>query len=127
MSENAMLQNIVSILERTLPGDWESVVFYVEYPADAFSIEYFVKTQAKNGYIKCFDTPGISRSDLISNFIEIDEVISPVREALKPSKKWNSMTLVLESSGKFRVDYDYSDVSDSAYARKKEWKARYLS
>lgn len=127
MSENAMLQNIVSILERTLPDAWESVVLYAEYLEDAFSIEYFVKTRVVDNYIKCFDIPDVSRSTLLNDFIEIDKVIAPEREALSPSKRWSTMTLVLQSNGKFRIDYDYSDVADSAYARKKKWKVRYLT
>ncbi|HIT44537.1 MAG TPA: DUF600 family protein [Candidatus Aphodovivens excrementavium] len=127
MSEKVMLQSIVSILERTLPDTWESVVFYAEYPEDAFSIEYYAKTQNGSSYVKCFDIPGISRSNLLNDFIEIDKVIAPERDALSPSKRWNAMTLVLQSDGKFRIDYDYSDVSSLAYSRKKEWKARYLT
>ena len=103
------------------------MVFYAEYPEDAFSIEYFAKTRTGKGYVKCFDIPGVSRSALLNDFIEIDKVITPEREALSPSKRWNAMTLVLQSNGKFRIDYDYSDVSDFAYTRKKEWKARYLA
>ena len=37
------------------------------------------------------------------------------------------MTLVLYSNGKFKVDYDYSDATENAYARKKDWKKKYLS
>ena len=53
--------------------------------------------------------------------------IEPVRAALKPEKRWGSMTLILHSNGKFKVDYDYSDMTENAYARKKAWKKKYLA
>lgn len=126
MSEHTMLPEIVSILERTLPDSWDTVVFFAEYSEDAFSIEYFVKTQQQTDFVKCFSIPGIKRSALLDDFIEIDKVISPERESLDPSKRWNTMTLVLQANGKFRVDYGFDDSGESPYLKKREWKKKYL-
>ena len=113
MSEKKMLQGIASILEETLPEDWSKVVFYAEYAEGAFSIEYYVA--------------GVSRASLMKNFMAINKFIEPERAALKPEKRWGSMTLILHSNGKFKVDYDYSDMTENAYARKKAWKKKYLA
>lgn len=127
MSEHTMLPEIVSVLERTLPADWDTVVFYAEYSDDAFSIEYFVKTPQQADFVKCFSIPGVERTALLNDFIEIDKVISPEREALDPSKRWSTMTLVLHADGKFRVDYGYDDSDESPYLKKQAWKKKYLS
>lgn len=127
MSEHTILPKIVVVLERTLPDSWETVVFYAEYSDDAFSIEYFVKTPQQADFIKCFSVPGVERTALLKDFIEIDKVISPEREALDPSKRWSTMTLVLQADGKFRVDYGYDDSDESPYLKKQAWKKKYLS
>ncbi|MDK8299463.1 MAG: DUF600 family protein [Actinomycetaceae bacterium UMB1218B] len=127
MNEKKMLQGIVSILEETLPEDWNKVVFYGEYAEGAFSIEYYVADSEKGDFVKCFDQKGVSRASLVKNFMAINKLIEPERAALKPEKRWGSMTLVLYSNGKFKVDYDYSDATENAYARKKAWKKKYLS
>ena len=126
MSEATTLPRIVSVLERTLPADWATVVFYAEYYEKAFSIEYFVKTWQQADFVKCFSIPGIKRSALLDDFIEIDKVISPERESLDPSKRWDTMTLVLQANGKIRVDYGYDDLVESPYLKKQELKRIYL-
>lgn len=127
MSEKKMLQGIASILEETLPEDWSKVVFYAEYAEGAFSIEYYVAGSGKDDFVKCFDQKGVSRASLMKNFMAINKFIEPERAALKPEKRWGSMTLILHSNGKFKVDYDYSDMTENAYARKKAWKKKYLA
>ena len=127
MSEKKMLQGIASILEETLPEDWSKVVFYAEYAEGAFSIEYYVAGSGKDDFVKCFDQKGVSRASLMKIFMAINKFIEPERAALKPEKRWGSMTLILHSNGKFKVDYDYSDMTENAYARKKAWKKKYLA
>lgn len=63
----------------------------------------------------------------MKNFMAINKFIEPERAALKPEKRWGSMTLILHSNGKFKVDYDYSDMTENTYARKKAWKKKYLA
>ena len=147
MSEKKMLQGIASILEETLPEDWSKVVFYAEYAEGAFSIEYYVAGSGKDDFVKCFDQKGVSRASLMKNFMAINKFIEPERAALKPEKRWGSMTLILHSNGKFKVDYDLKfanienrqdyvkqiltmediDMTENAYARKKAWKKKYLA
>ena len=97
-------------------------MFYAEYAEGAFSIEYYVAGSGKDDFVKCFDQKGVSRASLMKNFMAINKFIEPERAALKPEKRWGSMTLILHSNGKFKVDYDYSDMTENAYARKKAWK-----
>lgn len=126
MSDQKMLQSIASTLENTLPSDWSTVAFYAELSEGAFSMEYFVKQAEGKSFIKCFDLPGIEKAQLMKDFLALNKVISAERSALKADKRWGSMTLVLQSNGKFKVEYDYSDMTDKPYARKQAWKKRYL-
>ena len=139
MSEKKMLQGIASILEETLPEDWSKVVFYAEYAEGAFSIEYYVAGSGKDDFVKCFDQKGVSRASLMKNFMAINKFIEPERAALKPEKRWGSMTLILGAYLKFanienRQDYvkqiltlEDIDMTENAYARKKAWKKKYLA
>ncbi len=127
MSEKKMHQEIFSILENSLPAKWSKVVFCAEYTEGSFSIEYFVSTDNKNGFIKCFDIDGVTRSSLMKDFMAINKIIEPERNALRPEKRWGSMTLTIQSNGKVKADYDYSDMTENAYSRKKAWKKKYLS
>ena len=129
MSEKKMLQGIASILEETLPEDWSKVVFYAEYAEGAFSIEYYVAGSGKDDFVKCFDQKGVSRASLMKNFMAINKFIEPERAALKPEKEnGDRMTLILLiPTASSKVDYDYSDMTENAYARKKAWKKKYLA
>ena len=103
MSEKKMLQGIASILEETLPEDWSKVVFYAEYAEGAFSIEYYVAGSGKDDFVKCFDQKGVSRASLMKNFMAINKFIEPERAALKPEKRWGSMTLILHPTASSKL------------------------
>ena len=122
-----MLQGIASILEETLPVVWSKVVCYAEDAECGVSIEYYVAGSGKDDFVKCFDQNGDSRASLMKNFMAINKFIEPERAALKPEKRWGSMTLMLHSNGKFKVAYDYSALTENASARKKAWKKKYLA
>ena len=126
MSDQKTLQSITSVLESTLPSDWNTVVFYAELSEGAFSMEYFVKQIEGKSFIKCYDLPGVQKAQLMKDFLALNKVISEERNALKADKRWSSMTLVLHANGKFKIEYDYSDITDKPYARKQAWKKRYL-
>ncbi len=122
MSEKKMLQGIASILEETLPEDWSKVVFYAEYAEGAFSIEYYVAGSGKDDFVKCFDQKGVSRASLMKNFMAINKFIEPERAALKPEKRWGSMTLILRLGNHRKATRAYSssarvvgNVSTSAF------------
>ena len=63
---------------------------------------------------------------MLDAFETIDETVSQERYKL-PGEKWTNMTMSVENDGSVHVDYDYSDLTETAYQYRKEWKKHYLA
>ena len=125
MNHDVEFQEIFDKIEEFLPVDWSKVIFYAEYGVNSYSMEFYA---AKEGgeYIKCFALPGVNRVDLLKLFQEINLLIKKKRDAAASGKLWSNMTMKVEHSGAFKVDYDYTDLLENAYEYKNLWKEKYL-
>ena len=68
---------------------------------------------------------GVSDDNLYKSFKRIDRAVAEQRKAII-GDKWTNMTMIVEQSGKVRVDYDYTDLTQDAYQYSKKWKKKYL-
>ena len=84
-------------------------------------MSFYVTAEGKT--VKCFDLPYIDESKLLDAFSRIDKIIGPERK--NEADKWTNMTLVIEE-GKFKADFDYTDLSKGSFAYKREWKKKYI-
>lgn len=124
MTEQDYPKELFVLIERNLPYPWDEIVFYAEYGVSSYSIEFWIKNGSS--YTKCFDLPGIDEEALLDSFDEMNEVLEVQRSALPKDALWSSMTMTVHSSGKVKVDFDYSDLS-SEEASRDVWKAHYLN
>lgn len=123
MLNNKSFQTIFDELSIFLPKGWEKMIAYFEYGEASYTFAFYVKN--KNDYIKCFDIPGVSDSELLAAFRKIDLVLSDERTKDKNSL-WSNMTMIIDADGNMHSDFDYTDLSTNAYAYSKEWKSKYL-
>ncbi len=124
MIKDNVYQSIFDELCKYLPSDWNKVVIYLEYGESSYSISFYVKEFGK--YIKCYDLNGVSDDELYQSFKKINNDITIQRNMIS-GEKWSNMTMIVESSGKMHVDYDYTDLTEKSYQYNKEWKKRYLA
>ena len=118
-------QSIFNSLQYILHDDWYRLVFYGEYGANSYSMKYFVDTGIGE-YVDCFKLKDISKRDIIKTFAVIDSQITPIRNELNGKDKWTVMTLVVDNTGNFKVDYEYEDISDDSIEYFRKWKNKYL-
>lgn len=123
---NEIYQEIFDLLSEVLPADWKKFVLYVAYTPGSFAIKYY--TRNENGiYTDCFSQQKVSRAQLVKIFMEIDKRISLERNLLEDNNKWNVMTMIVDSNGRIKVDYDYVDISENSIDYEKKWKAKYIN
>ena len=123
MINDKVYQAIFDGIRPYLSIAWDKVVIYLEYGDASYSISFYVK---KGGsYVKCYDLEGVSDDNLYKSFKRIDRAVAEQRKAII-GDKWTNMTMIVEQSGKVRVDYDYTDLTQDAYQYSKKWKKKYL-
>ena len=123
MINDRVYQTILDEISKYLPIDWSKLVVYLEYGELSYSVSFYVKES--DNYIKCYDLNGISDEDLYQSFKKINNDIAVQRDMIV-GEKWSNMTMIVERSGKMHVDFDYTDLTESAYQYSKEWKKKYL-
>ena len=65
---------------------------------------------------------GISRKELREKFKELHGLLSPDQK----EKNWYVLTFILNSDGKFSVEYEYTDYSENSLDYQRIWKEKYL-
>lgn len=123
-TEEEIVRSIYESLS-ALPASWDEAVFYAEYGEASFQMEFYLRKEQEN-YVKCFDIPEVSEEQLDMMFWNLNKVIKPLREELPTEQKWSNCTVQLHNDGRFKIDFDYMDLSDCAYEYHQAWKQRYL-
>lgn len=122
MMNDKIYQIIFDEISQFLPNEWSKLIVYLEHGKEAYSYSFYVKI--KDDYVKCFDL-GIPESELFSAFSRIEKQVSKERSQLE--KPWTNMTMVVDSDGNMKTNFDYTNLSHGNYQYKKAWKNKYLS
>lgn len=119
-----IFQNIFDNLQDLLPESWAKMVFYAGYTSGSYSMKFYVDIGDK--YIDCFNLPGLSRSQLLTTFIRINEELSSERDKQIPGNRWNIFTMTVDSRGMMHTDFDYTNIDENAIEYERKWKEKYL-
>lgn len=122
---------IADKLQDILPQGWNKVVFYAEVTNDSYEMFYYVFTSESNKPIQCYELPDLSEINEEQIDAIFEELYEPLREeqsvlVADGKTPWTNYTLVLNSNGHFRVDYDFTSLADGGYEHLKNWKKKYL-
>ena len=120
-----VIQEVFCKVEEYLPQEWEKCCFYAAFTVGTYTMKFYVKNK-KGEYVDCFNL-GIDDNQLTFLFMDIDDIIRPYRDALDAKQKWSVLTLLVESSGKFGVEFDYTEVSENSIDYQRGWEKKYLN
>lgn len=122
---NEKFQIIFDMIQPMLPEKWNKMALYVAYTSGSYSMKVYTADE-KGIYTDCFSVKGINKAKLIKLFMDIDKVLAPVRDALEDNSKWSVMTMLVDSKGKMKTEFDYSDISKTSIAYEQSWRDKYL-
>lgn len=121
--EKEMYKSITENLVKCLPDGWEKVCTYIQVSKNSYEVFFHVKIGGK--YIQCFNLEkdfGIKRNTLRESF----KSIAQSSKDDQAEKKWYVMTFLLSADGKFSVEYEYTDYSETSLDYMSQWKNKYL-
>ena len=122
MMDNKLFQKVFNEIATLLPSKWDKVVIYLEHGEESYSYSFFVENAG--AYTKCFDMDNFSEDEMFTVFSKIEKIVSI--ERVKCKALWSNMTMVVDSTGAMKTDFDYTDLSNGSYQYKKLWKKKYL-
>lgn len=122
---NEIFQKVFNLVQSFLPEGWNKMILYVGYAAGSYSMKFYT-CDSQGLYTDCFKYKGISKAKLIQLFMNIDKLLAPERKKSDEKNRWSIMTMIVDSEGNMKTEFDYADISENAVAYEQRWKERYI-
>lgn len=124
---------IAKKIVQMIPEEWTKVFIYGEILEDVQKGFFYYLNKDGNQPIYSYYIPklfGVTKEKYREQREEFLNSLQELWEVFKRNDEpaWTSMTMILESTGKFKIDYDYEDLTEADdYERLILWKYKYLS
>lgn len=126
------INKICNKVNDMIPEEWNKVYIYGEVTEGAGVVAFYYYPQDKDIYVfsaDIIDLFDIDENEFSNDEYELLKLFEQLQQEFKNSDQevWTSVTIYLESTGKFKVDYDYTDLSDvDDYNRQIIWEYKHL-
>ncbi|NOU81573.1 DUF600 family protein [Paenibacillus sp. LMG 31459] len=131
MNSEKMYQNIGNKLVGIIPDEWDKIYLYAEVLPGSSIIYFYFKSATKNELIYSHNIPEIYGVDeriyerlhgeLRDYFVELNKEFRSTLD-----QPWTNLTMYLDQSGKFNIDYSYDEVINNPSKQLTIWKYEVL-
>lgn len=114
-----LYKKIANKVNDLIPVEWNEVYLYAEVIENDSSHVYFYFNQMNNKeFIYCLYIPkiyNINERDFKMEILELNDYFVELHKEYKENNPmvWTNLTMHLNSSGKFKLDFDYTDIISS--------------
>ncbi|HEX9061575.1 MAG TPA: immunity protein YezG family protein [Clostridia bacterium] len=129
---NSLYNKIANNLNETIPEEWDKIYMYAEINEDMQRTFFNYYPKGSNESVYSLDIPEVfevSEEEQDQLRYQLSDYLTELWQEFKDSEKevWTNLTFILESTGKFKIDYDYTDLSEAS-PRKQHiiWDYKYL-
>lgn len=129
---NEIYGKIAEVLNDTIPEDWNKIYMYGEILDDVQKSHFYYYPADGSEPVYSHDIPEIFDIDEDDYDEQLDELLDTLTELRLEFKNngqelWTNLTFILESDGKFNIEYDYTDLSETSPREQFIiWKYKYL-
>lgn len=129
---NGIYVKIAETLNEIIPEEWSKVLLYGEINEDIRTAYFNYYPNGSHESVYSHDIPNmfnISKSEYKELLRQLLDDLEELWQVFKKNEQeaWTNLTFILESNGKFKIDYDYTDLSESSPHRQHIiWDYKYL-
>ncbi|ARC67341.1 putative antitoxin YezG (plasmid) [Bacillus licheniformis] len=129
---NPIYQKIAETVVETIPESWSKVFIYGEILEDVQKGFFYYYPEGQDEPMYCHNIPDVFEVDEDEYDDLWDQLIENLKELWYEFKNsdqepWTSVTMMIQSDGEFKIDYDYEDLSEANdHIRKIIWKYKNL-
>jgi len=129
---SALYQQIAEVIDDTIPEEWTKVFLYGEIVEGSQTAYFYYYPLESDGPVYSHDITeifNVSESEYAERWSQLLDVLQKLLLVFKNNNQqpWTNLTLTLESSGKFNIDFNYDDLSiEDSHERKTIWKYKHL-
>lgn len=119
MEKNELYQSLLNIMVDYLPDEWEKIV--AMFICDEKVCSYSLYAKLPSGkYTSCMEDSEESDFDVD----DMLEMLSLDKE--ENNETWITMTMIIQNTGDFNVEYDYDKPDYEEYSHIDKWINKYL-
>ncbi|PGB95511.1 antitoxin YezG family protein [Bacillus toyonensis] len=131
---NRLYREIAETVNEMIPEDWNKFYFYAQISENGGGTYFFYNTLENKQYKYSVEIPFKYQIDE-DEFERKEDILyklsKELRNVFKDNQQelWYSFTIYLESSGKFKLHYNYTNWFDTEYSFSDQmiiWKNKYL-
>jgi uncharacterized protein (TIGR01741 family) len=132
ISTDKILKNIMNHVNEMIPEEWNKVYIYGEVTEGAGVVSFYYNTEENDEYISSANLTelfNINEEEFTNEEYRLLKLFEQLQQEFinNNQEPWTNLTICLESTGKFHIDYDYTDLSDgNDYKRQVIWEYKYL-
>jgi len=132
---NKLYREIAETVNEMIPEEWEKFYFYAQISESGGGTYFFYNTpESKQSFHYSVKIPfnyAINKEEFKKNKRKLFALSDELRNIFKENQQelWYSFTLSLESNGKFKMHYDYTNWFNTEYSFSDQmiiWKNKYL-
>lgn len=129
---NEIYVKIAETINETIPEEWDKVYVYGEILEDVQRAYFNYYPTGSNESVYSHSIPQlfeISQDEYKKLWYELVKNLSELWQVFKNNgqEPWTNLTFILESTGKFKIDYDYTDLSEASPSKRHLiWDYKYL-
>jgi uncharacterized protein (TIGR01741 family) len=129
---NEIYGEVANTLNIIIPEKWDKVLLYGEINEDTRTAFFNYYPVGKKESIYSHDIPqifNISKLEYRKQLRKLLDVLEELWHEFKNNEQepWTNLTFILESNGKFNIEYDYTDLSNvNDVERHAIWDYKYL-
>lgn len=127
-----LYQQIAEVVVDTIPEEWSSVYLYGEIVEGSQTAYFYYYPEGSDNPVYSHDITElftVSEREYSGKWHQLVDLIQKLWGEFKDNDQelWTNLTLTLENTGKFKIDFNYDDLSNAdAHERKTIWKYKYL-
>lgn len=127
-----LYSKIANKVNEIIPVKWDKVILFAEVSEDASEVFFYFYPIGVHEPVYNLDIPRLYAIDeeLVDVLrYELNDYFEDLWGAFKRSNQdtWTNLTLTLDKTGKFKIDYSYEDLSGTdAYERQIIWEYKHL-
>ena len=123
--DNLDFQCVYDSIAPYLPDGWRQIFFRASYTQGSYGMKFYVQA-ADGSCVDCFKLPGVSKTQLIRAFMDIDRALAPGRQALPEGKKWSALVVEIQADGDFHASFEYDGEEGHVVSNQLAWEKKFL-
>ena len=117
--DSQLFHGVYNLISEHLPKKWDRLAIYYAVVNNMVDFKYYV--DLGKGYVACFNLKDFSKESFRALRSALGDVLLEERKQLQQDKQWSVFSMFVSSSGKFKINFGYDNISETFHQYHENW------